>query len=267
MTTEETAIPLPAASVGATLRRLRLEKNLTVEQIAQDTKIHIKFIRALEEEHWAEFPARVYLEGFLKRYADLLGTSGEELLKILRPALQNEVKPGFSSPAPREDRNGETTMTPSASRPLWFLAVSAGLVMGLALVYVKLDERRARVEYVAPVVPLAVPAPAPVAPPAPAVHDVRLSATSPVWVRVWLDGKVKFEGILPATVEKAWTAEDSLRVMAGNPSILTVLVDGKPVTVQPGGPAGEIRWKEPAPEAPAAPSAPAAAPAPPAQPS
>lgn len=249
-----------AGAVGPVLRQRRLDKNLTTEQAAQDTRINIKFIRNLEEEKWDDFPARVYLEGFLKRYAGYLGLPDEDLLKKLRQVLQVEEKPGFSSPAPRKEaENG--SMPSTAARPLGVLAAGAVIALSLALAYVKLSERRADLERPMSVEPLTVTAPTPVAPPPPMPesHEVRVTAASPVWARIWVDGRVKFEGILPAGHNKLWTAEQTLRVTAGNLAALTVAVDGQTLFPQAGGPAGELVWKEPVPEV--VPAPPSAAPA------
>jgi cytoskeleton protein RodZ len=241
-------------SIGQTFRRRRTEKSFTIEQVAQDTKINAKFLRAIEEDVWDVFPARVYMEGFLKRYAEYLGLNGEEALQRLRPLLAGDRKPGFSSPSPQGESSDAATPAAPA-RAVWLLAGGAALVLVLALSYVKLEERQSRLDKPQVVEPLmTAPAPAP-APQAPASHDVRVSARAAVWVRVWLDGKVKFEGVLPGGQEKTWSAEDSLRVISGNPALLTVTVGQTPLSTSPDGPAGEIRWK-------AAPSAPAALTAP-----
>ena len=49
----ETPPPSPS-SIGQTLRNRRLQRSLTAEQIAQDTRIHVRFLRALEEERWQD---------------------------------------------------------------------------------------------------------------------------------------------------------------------------------------------------------------------
>ncbi len=247
----DTPIPEPVLSIGQSLRDRRLEKNLTTEQAAQDTKIHIKFLRALEEERWADFPARVYMEGFLKRYADYLGLpGGAAMAKQIRLGSEQSEKPGFSSPAPRENED-DAAISSGASRPLWFLAGGGAMVLVLALAYVKLEEKRNEIDH--PVVPaeaLAAPV-APVQPPAPVSHEIKVTAKTPVWARVWIDGQVKFEGILQPNQTKTWTALEKLRIMAGNIWLVTVQADGQPVVPKPGGAAGEIHWAKPADPAPA----------------
>jgi cytoskeleton protein RodZ len=266
--TDTPVTPAPSLAIGHTLRDRRMEKSLTPEQCAQDTKIHIKFIRALEDERWTEFPARVYLEGFLKRYAEYLNLDGQSLVTRVRGASQEATKPGFSSPVPKENED-ESPSQSSAGRPIWFLAGGAALVLVLALAYVKLEEKRSEMER-PPVPETLAPPPAPVQPAPPAAHEIRVTAKSPVWARVWVDGQVKFEGILQPNQTKTWEAMDKLRVMAGNIWLVTVMADGKPVAVKPGSPAGELLWAKPpepaatlTPETSSAPVAsPAAGPAP-----
>ncbi len=238
--TETPAAPKPA--IGQTLRNRRLQKSLTAEQVAQETRIHIKFIRALEEERWKDFPARVYLEGFLRRYAALLGLEESVLIQQLHQIFQQEEKPKFSGPAPNYSSD-ETTLPPAAARSLWLLLGGGALVLALALAYVKLEERRSSMEHSAAAETMATsPVPPTTPPPVSASHNVEVSAKAPVWARVWVDGRVKFEGVLPARQPKTWTVLQTLRVMAGNPALVEVKMDGTVLGPRPGGAAGEVLW-------------------------
>ena len=73
----------PEFGVGPTLQNRRRQKSLSIEKVAHDTRIHSKFIKALEAEQWEEFPAHVYRQGFLRRYAAYLGLDGDELARQL----------------------------------------------------------------------------------------------------------------------------------------------------------------------------------------
>jgi DnaJ-class molecular chaperone len=58
---------------GATLRRARLRRGIELETISDVTKVSMANLRHLEEEHFAELPATVYVRGFLKAYASTIG--------------------------------------------------------------------------------------------------------------------------------------------------------------------------------------------------
>jgi hypothetical protein len=65
------------------LRSTRERRGITVEQVAQDTRISLRFIEALEEEQFDELPAPVYVRGFLRSYANYLKLDPQPLLDQL----------------------------------------------------------------------------------------------------------------------------------------------------------------------------------------
>ena len=87
--------------VGQILREVREEKNLSVKDVSRDTNIAIKFIIALENEDYAQFPAETFTIGFLKTYSDYLKLDtagmmnlyrGEQLVESQQP-LEELTKP------------------------------------------------------------------------------------------------------------------------------------------------------------------------------
>jgi len=62
---------------GERLRRLRKAKGLSLEQVHQITKIHVRVINALEEDKIDEI-SPVYVKGLLKIYCNLLGADPKD---------------------------------------------------------------------------------------------------------------------------------------------------------------------------------------------
>ena len=93
-------------TIGQSLRNRRLQNNKTIEDVADATRIQAKFLKALEEERWAELPARVFLDGFLVKYAEFLGLDGQDLLRQLRQQLGQTDKPAFTNPEPVPEAAG-----------------------------------------------------------------------------------------------------------------------------------------------------------------
>lgn len=71
------------AGIGETLRSAREHRGLTIEQVAQDTRISARFLEALETERFDELPAPVYVRGFLRSYANYLKVDAQPLLDQL----------------------------------------------------------------------------------------------------------------------------------------------------------------------------------------
>jgi len=75
-----------AESVGQQLRRAREARTLTLEQVAQATRIRERYLRALEEEDFSAVPSLAQARGFLRVYADYLQLDPDLLLDTLDDA-------------------------------------------------------------------------------------------------------------------------------------------------------------------------------------
>jgi cytoskeleton protein RodZ len=100
------------AELGQQLREAREARGLSIDEVAQGTRIRSAYIRALEEERFADLPAPVYVRGFLRNYATFLGLDAEELIGTLeqqsgsfqpphRHAPQQISTPIWRGPNPR----------------------------------------------------------------------------------------------------------------------------------------------------------------------
>lgn len=57
---------------GERLRRYREQAGMSVEGVARESKIALRYVRALEEGDWKAFSARVYAQGSVRRVAHVL---------------------------------------------------------------------------------------------------------------------------------------------------------------------------------------------------
>lgn len=73
-----------AADPGGYLRRAREARGLPLEDVAQKTKIKIEFLRWLEEGALEKLPAPVFVRGFARAYAQVVGASQDEATARLR---------------------------------------------------------------------------------------------------------------------------------------------------------------------------------------
>jgi cytoskeleton protein RodZ len=69
-------------SLGKLLKEARLKANVSLGQIAKETKIAKKYLEALENEEYSVFPGETYLKGFLKSYCEFLKLNSREMLGI-----------------------------------------------------------------------------------------------------------------------------------------------------------------------------------------
>jgi cytoskeleton protein RodZ len=71
-------------SIGEKLRLARERNNLTIDQVARETHVAKRFLKALEDEDFATFPGETYAMGFLRNYAEYLGLNPDELVGLYR---------------------------------------------------------------------------------------------------------------------------------------------------------------------------------------
>ena len=70
--------------VGTYLKEAREARKLSIKDVARQTNITPKYIEALENEDYSQFPGETYALGFLKNYSDFLALDTDHLLKLYR---------------------------------------------------------------------------------------------------------------------------------------------------------------------------------------
>jgi cytoskeletal protein RodZ len=121
------------STVAEMLRQAREAKNLTVNQLAEITKIRTDHIRALEEGNFNVFAAPVYIRGFVRTCATLLKLDVGQTMAALDSELGATEK--FCEPPPLTDE-------PKGALDFVMLQLSkvdwrkGGLVVGLLVLVV-----------------------------------------------------------------------------------------------------------------------------------
>ena len=95
------------ASLGQKLREVRVQNELTEEEVSTETCIPLGIIRSLEVDDYSSFDSPVYAKNFLKTYSSFLGlnisevlakfnelkSDSETIFKPNRQRLENTVRP------------------------------------------------------------------------------------------------------------------------------------------------------------------------------
>ena len=89
------------STVAEQLHHAREAKHLTVEQVAEITKIRGDHLRALEEGNFNIFSAPVYIRGFVRTYSTLLKLDVPKVMAALDGELGQTTK--FAEPPPLSD--------------------------------------------------------------------------------------------------------------------------------------------------------------------
>jgi cytoskeleton protein RodZ len=121
-------------SIGQRFREARQARSLSLEEIAQATRIRVRYLAALENGDYETLPSAAQARGFLRAYASYLGLDPKPLLEDL-----NQEAPYFSvSPPTTPVRPVEPTVVDQAEAEKIFVELGENLrsqreVLGLSL--------------------------------------------------------------------------------------------------------------------------------------
>lgn len=221
--------------IGAYLRQVREEYQLSLNEIESRTMIPIRLLRAIEEGNLSKLPEPVYVQGFIKLYADALGLEG------------NEFADAFPTDRPMSVATPAWKDSPAAHlRPLHlYLAYILLIILSVSLLSRIVNRSATIASPVAsptlntqPFATASSPNPnaataqqspfspgspiptnrsalsRPSDPNKPVRVDVKLTAQS--WMRIVIDGETEFEGVLPEGTERTWMGKSEIIVRAGN---------------------------------------------------
>ncbi len=88
-------------SLGQILKLKRLDQGLSLERIAQITRISLYNLQFLENDQYHLLPGEIYTRGYLKSYARVLRLDPQEIIKLYhqqRHFPNMTGKAGFSLP-------------------------------------------------------------------------------------------------------------------------------------------------------------------------
>ena len=68
-------------TTGAQLRAARKQRNLEIEQVARELHLDSAIIVALEDDNQASLPAPIFVQGYVRSYARLVGLPEDELVR------------------------------------------------------------------------------------------------------------------------------------------------------------------------------------------
>ena len=92
---------------GSYLKHERELRGVPLEEISGATKIHIRFLQALEDNQFDELPGEVFIKGYIRSYANVIGTDVEEMLNIYEESVGNKTE-NSSESAPSSNISAKT---------------------------------------------------------------------------------------------------------------------------------------------------------------
>ena len=92
---------------GSYLKHERELRGVPLEEISGATKIHIRFLQALEDNQFDELPGEVFIKGYIRSYANIIGTDVEEMLNIYEESVGNKTE-NISESVPASNISAKT---------------------------------------------------------------------------------------------------------------------------------------------------------------
>ncbi|MFI5008256.1 MAG: helix-turn-helix domain-containing protein [Solirubrobacterales bacterium] len=230
-------------SFGENLRRERELRGISLHEIAEATKISVRFLQALEADRYDILPGGIFPRAFVKQYARHIGLDAERVAADFQ-YLHNEPPPERRAPA------RQRWSPPPGAIFLGALVVVAALLLTLRRPggepAARAGQGPAPVAPAAPAVlpsdrvypPPASPGPTPVSVPAEGLV-LTLTAQQSCWVEVRADGETVFSRVLNEGETETLAAQGELVLSVGNAGGLAIRLNDRPGL--PLGRSGEVR--------------------------
>jgi cytoskeleton protein RodZ len=231
MAEQEFETEFESQSIGDRLRVAREAKGISLDEIANQTRIPIRHLLHIEREEWDALPATTYCVGFARAYANAIGLDGAEISRELRDRLGGTRT---RAPAPEYYEPADPARVPPRTTVLIAAIIAVMLIVGYMIWRSTLDDEPAPgVDVPVPEekAPPAAQGPAPQQPVQPqslAGQPVTLVATEEVWLRISDGGGTLFQGILQPNQRFAIppTAQNPV-IRTGRPQVLRALVGNR----------------------------------------
>ncbi len=229
-------------SFGENLRRERDVRGVSLREIAEGTKISVRFLQALEEDRIEVLPGGLFPRAFVRQYALFLGLDADRTVTDFVAAHGEAPPERKMAPAPEQRRL-------RVSLGQVFLAAVAVLAVALTLRRGG-EPERARPEPTPSTVaaaPAVLPTdrvyPSPsLAPAAVAAGDslvLTMTAQQDCWVEVRADGETVINRVLAEGESQTLEARGEIVLSVGNAGGLSIRVNDRPAL--PLGRSGEVR--------------------------
>lgn len=216
--------------IGEYLRREREKRQISLRKVADETKIPIRYLEAIEQGQVEIIPGEVYLKGFLRSYAQEIGLDGEEVLERYRQ-LNKQDEDKEQELRQRVERGGNQRNGKKVSWHLRYERAFVAVLLLVLLIVAIVAAFRSRgidkpQEQPQPKARQELPKAAPkeeVAPePAPQVvaGDVEIFARDNCWVEAYSGGSRVFAIMMNPGETKKVPVQENVALLLGKPAVV-----------------------------------------------
>lgn len=220
------------ADIGTQLKTARERLGMTTVQAAQRLHIRAMFVDAIEREEWKTVGEPVYVRGFIRNYARLLGLDPSACVESFNTsdfveAASAEVALDFEQPPRNRFRYPWLLAGMSALALFLVFKVVWTMVVPGAAGHTEIRPPAASAMVPANAQQSLVPGANAAAKPSQSGVDLRLELTQSCWLSVEVDGKRVVYETLPAGTVKEFHGVRQITLRAGNAGGVVATIDGQ----------------------------------------
>jgi cytoskeletal protein RodZ len=213
-------------SLGKYFKRERELRNISLREVAKNTKVKEHFLRALEEDRYDLLPSTIYIKSFITTYAKYIGLDPNDALLRYQNFLKRELVSG-SEVIP--ERKSLWNM-----KYRWMMggAIVIALIASY-LLFLRPSEPPMKPVSIKPEIKESLPSisPPPIAGTIPSQEgkpfSLHLKAVEKTWARIQVDDQSDQEMILQPGEGTSYRAKKRIHLIVGNAGGLDLIFDEK----------------------------------------
>lgn len=207
------------ASIGQELKRERELRGISLKEIADSTKISLRFLRYLEEDRLDNLPGKFLTKSIIRTYANYIGLDENAILNSYYESTALEEQ-SLEEKAKKE--KPQTTIPPKIKKLIYFASLFAIVLAALSFILFILPKKETKSpaeNFSAPVIfqeenPILSPAMEPEK--EEKELKFKISFEQETWIQVYSDGELKLDGIKHPGDQIEITALKDLLIHTGN---------------------------------------------------
>jgi transcriptional regulator with XRE-family HTH domain len=219
--------------IGEYLRTAREEKNISLKDVQEATKISMRYLEAIDRGDFNGIPGEVYRKGFIANYAAAIGLDAQDVLQRyhqIQSDQEAERRQAQLEQAVIQKYNPTVSLRWSKEVYLTITTSLIGLLLIFSFIFPAAKENyvhksmSSRVQSETQIVDTNDAGTSPI--------EVEAVFTAPVWLTVKCDGNYLYkDGITfyPTSPKQYWPAQKELEIEVGDPSGIKLNFNGKPL--------------------------------------
>jgi transcriptional regulator with XRE-family HTH domain len=216
-------------SVGQELKKERELRGISLKEIADTTKINIRYLRALEEDKFDLLPGKFFIKSIIKSYARYIGLEEETILDHFHQTLLQKTEEQIEQD---EDKAITPTEVPRKFK-IFFRTAGYFIIFIVALgIIIILIRSRNSVSLNEIILPTELVSSE--TPPKPVINNIfpykrmilEMRFHQKTWIKIFSDGKLYFTGLKYPGEQTSLSANDAFLIHIGNAGGFSYRING-----------------------------------------